>query len=234
MNCAEFDEIVHDLDRPGTPANLDGFDSGEPSLFEGALAHAESCSRCGRLLTEVEGLNFALHAIASAATQRTAPVRVEAALLREFRLQRAQRTGGRQPYRWYAAVAAVAAVALLALGLMRLRRGQPVRNAVVTSVSPLQTGADHARAVALNANTNGAEDAENSEDAGAFYSLPYADDSASLDGGAVIRVAVPRAALASWGLPVSNISGTGPIPADVVVSEDGTPQAIRLVSQTDE
>jgi hypothetical protein len=64
--------------------------------------------------------------------------------------------------------------------------------------------------------------------------LPYADDTASLDGGAVIRVSVPRSALVAWGLPVSGMGSAGPIPADLVVSADGTPQAIRLVSETNE
>ncbi|HKN60813.1 MAG TPA: hypothetical protein VJW93_06530, partial [Candidatus Acidoferrales bacterium] len=69
-----------------------------------------------------------------------------------------------------------------------------------------------------------------SEDGTAFVSLPYADDATSLEGGAVVRVVMPRSALASLGLPVSGAVGTDAIPAELIVSEDGTPQAIRLVS----
>ena len=51
MKCAEFEEILHELDRPGTKGN---------ELREEALIHAESCGNCGVLLTETESLDFAL------------------------------------------------------------------------------------------------------------------------------------------------------------------------------
>ena len=44
MDCSQFEKIVHDLDRPGT----EGF-----ALRESALAHAESCSHCAPLMTDV-------------------------------------------------------------------------------------------------------------------------------------------------------------------------------------
>jgi len=62
--------------------------------------------------------------------------------------------------------------------------------------------------------------------------LPYADDSIALDGGAIVRVELPRATLASFGLPVAEFGDAQRILADLVVSADGTPQAIRLVSQS--
>jgi len=248
MNCSEFDEIVHDLDRPGVPADLDRSAGDGLSQSEAALAHAESCSRCGRVLTEVEGLNFALHSIASHDAPLLAPVRLEATLLREFRRQSvrpiASRVAKRQTFRWYAAVAGVAALALFGLGLARIRMGlnaHRVETAVAPTSAvqsgsvkePLQTGHEVVATKASPTNES-ANDAGELEDANAFYPLPYADDTASFDGGAVIRVSVPRSALASWGLPVSGAGGAGPVPADVIVSEDGTPQAIRLVSQTNE
>jgi hypothetical protein len=72
-----------------------------------------------------------------------------------------------------------------------------------------------------------------SEQATDFFPLPYADDSALLDGGAVIRVAMPRSTLASWGFPVSGAAADR-IPAELVVGADGTPQAIRLVAERNE
>ncbi len=41
MDCAEFQEVLHELDRPGN--------EGE-ALCERALAHAEGCSDCAALL----------------------------------------------------------------------------------------------------------------------------------------------------------------------------------------
>jgi len=57
-----------------------------------------------------------------------------------------------------------------------------------------------------------------------------ADDPAALEGGAIVRVTLPRSALRSFGLPVTESDGTERVFADLLVSEDGTPQAIRLVS----
>ena len=83
--------------------------------------------------------------------------------------------------------------------------------------------------------SEGIEVAENqsndTENATAFVSLPYATDPETLEGGAVVRVLLSRSALASLGLPVANMEATEQIPADIVLSEDGAPQAIRLVSQ---
>ena len=58
MKCAEFEEILHELDRPGTKGN---------ELREEALIHAESCGNCGVLLTETESLDFALKRVANGA-----------------------------------------------------------------------------------------------------------------------------------------------------------------------
>jgi hypothetical protein len=70
----------------------------------------------------------------------------------------------------------------------------------------------------------------NAEYATSFVSLPYADDPATLDGATVVRVMVSRSMLASFGMPVAELGATERIPADIALSEDGVPQAIRLVA----
>lgn len=256
MNCAEFDVVVHELDGPRRVPGLGGSGGEESGRSSAALAHAESCSRCARLLTEVEGLNFALRAIASHDAEIAAPGRVEAALLGQFRARAAaqRRQQARRDwkavarfkaYAWYAAVASAAAILLFALGLMRARVGKvphpPAQSASAAIANPsptiaprpLQVG--HAVVVPKTARGNGpANGADHSQYATAFYPLPYADDAAPLDGGAVIRVDVPRSALAGWGVPVSGISGAGPVAADLVVAADGTPQAIRFLSRAND
>lgn len=226
MNCAEFEEILHDLDRPGTPGL---------SQREAALAHAESCESCGRMLTESEALDFGLHTLALQDAPTQAPLRVEAALLREFR--RESNGGGREANRRYAVVIGIAAVALLVVGLLWARmalitnRSEPMAangtasNGTVSTQASTQPEANSANQAQLNEFATAGEEA--------FVPLPYADDDASLEGGAVIRVDVPRSALASWGLPVSGMAGTERIPAELLVDADGTPQAIRLISEND-
>ena len=45
----------------------------------------------------------------------------------------------------------------------------------------------------------------------------------------VVRVSLPPAALASFGVPVSDAGRDENILADVIVGEDGTPRAVRVV-----
>jgi hypothetical protein len=77
-----------------------------------------------------------------------------------------------------------------------------------------------------------ASEPDEDEYATEFVPVPYADDPAALEGGAIVRVTLPRSALPSFGLPITESDGTDTVFADLVVSEDGTPQAIRLVSDT--
>jgi hypothetical protein len=218
MNCSEFREILHDLDRPGTG----GF-----AARDAAFLHAESCDHCTQLLTQSESLDFALHTLAGQeARQRVSP-RVEQLLLEEFR-QRNLRPA-RRAIPWQIAALGAAAALLLALGLAvrywtAHRPGMIAGNAAnrtenIVNAAPSQEGTEE-------------KQAGDSESATAFVSLPYADDSMADEGGAIIRVVLSRPALASLGLPVADIGATDRIPADIIVSEDGAPQAIRLVQQS--
>ena len=79
-----------------------------------------------------------------------------------------------------------------------------------------------------------AGDSDDTKLAQDFTALPYADDPSMVEGGAVVRVVLSRAALASLGVSTDGIENAEQIPADLVVSPDGTPEAIRLVSQNEE
>lgn len=215
MDCAEFEEVLHDMDRPGT-AGL--------AMRERALAHAEGCGRCGLRMIESEALDFALHTMSVRDEAREASPHVETELLREFRRQRA--TPRMRMARWQVALAGVAAIALLALGLTRARFALGPRQPVTNIGSPSTTNEPYSVV-----NDPQLAELTDAEEGTAFVRLPYADDSASLEGGAVLRVTMPRSALISMGLPISGAAGEQ-IPAELVVSEDGTPQAIRLISQT--
>ena len=50
-----------------------------------------------------------------------------------------------------------------------------------------------------------------------------------LDSGRVVRVQLPRSALARFGLPVNAERAGEPVKADVLLGEDGTARAIRFV-----
>jgi hypothetical protein len=232
MDCAQFQEVLHELDRPGTEG---------ATLCEPALAHAEFCSDCAALLTEVESLDFALRQAAEESAELQAPPRLETLLLQEFRQEKSATAS--RGVRWQLAAFAVAAAVLLALGLSLRRQHLVTPGAVNSAQSSTQAvqATDNSAATTTvpdsnaraSANTSAVQAAasDDAEYATAYMLLPYAYDPSELEGGAVVRVVLPRAALASYGLPVEGMGVADNVTADMVVSQDGTPQAIRLVAQ---
>jgi hypothetical protein len=155
---------------------------------------------------------------------REAPPRVEAALLREFQVSKL--AGSRRRVHGQLAALGAAAAILLALGL-GVQHGIALR----PSAAPAQ-GANVAPDASATPAESAAASSQQDEDeyATEFVPVPYADDPAALEGGAIVRVTLPRSALPSFGLPITESDGTDRVFADLLVSEDGTPQAIRLVS----
>lgn len=62
-----------------------------------------------------------------------------------------------------------------------------------------------------------------------FFALPFSDASLPLAQAAVIRVELPRSALALTGLPVDEDRRNERVDADLVVGADGLARAIRFV-----
>lgn len=227
MNCSEFDAALDDLDRAGMPAMM---------LREAALEHAETCGRCAQRMNDTEALDFAFHQIATQDGDLTAPPRLEAALLHELRVQRVAQS--RPKGNWRMAALATAAAVLLVLGfsLRHLSLNSSGGNIFSHHGQPALTADAQAHGGGTNSTNATTEVAENvstdSEDATGFVSLPYATDPGTLQNGTVVRVELTRAALASMGMPVADVGSLDRIPADIMLSEDGAPQAIRLVSST--
>src|ERR1700693_2392348 len=232
MDCAQFKEIYHELDRPGTSGYR---------FRERALSHAEACPRCGALLTEGEALDFALRNLAEHSAAWEASPRMEANLLRE--LQQVKLAGSRRRIRKQLAILGAAAAVLLALGIGVHQRitsgarttsldaangtGSPAAGTTRDAVAGGSMTPDESTSAA-SASPNQADENEYAEE---FVPVPYADDPAGLEGGAIVRVTLPRSALASFGLPFAESEGTDRVSADLIVSQDGTPQAIRRVTQ---
>ena len=247
MDCAEFRDVLHDLDRPGTRGAAE---------FENAITHAESCGDCGVLLVEEESLDFAVGKVARETARMPGAARVEAALLTEFRKARPGTAviPSRRKMQWQIAALAVAAMVLLSLGTMIYERNlrqstvTPVTNVAnqapptlnttppmaantsSTLTSPAAANGDAGPVAKLPAASSGAQGTEYGTD---YVRLPYADDPAGLEGGSVVRVTLARSALESYGLPAEGLGAGDRVTADMLVSVDGTPEAIRLVAQDD-
>jgi len=147
MKCSEFEEIVHELDRPGTKGN---------GLREEALIHAESCGDCGVLLTETESLDFGLVRVANEANRSAASPRVEAALLQEFR--RAKKTSARRRVQWRMAAIGVVAALFLALGILLQRFYAPSHRLGDTSQPSVAKSADEAARPSTESPRNAVQD----------------------------------------------------------------------------
>ena len=220
IDCGEFEGLVQDLDRPGMVV---------AEVREAALVHAESCSRCAQVLTENEALDFGLQALAAQEARIQISPRVETALLQALRKEQFRAT--RERTWWRVAALSTAAALLLTCGVMLRQHGiasnagVPVAENAASATAPANDAANFDYPViASNVGFDGTEDA-------GFVALPYADDSA-VEEGAVVRVSLSRSALATLGVPVVDATDTEEIPADLVVSADGTPQAIRLLASS--
>lgn len=210
MDCLQFDEILHDLDRSDALPNEDR---------EAALLHAEECPRCAVILSEVESLDGELRALAEHDGEPPNGA-METRLRREFR-----RAGFAPPIlrRWQSlAICGVAAVAILALFLF-LRQPPSGRSGAGTVPDSDASRVDTAQVPQ--------DDSLESEIEAGFIPLPAADPQAPLEDGAIVRVTLPRASLASLGFPVMEDSDSDPVAADLLLAQDGTPQAIRLVAE---
>jgi hypothetical protein len=155
-------------------------------------------------------LTSALRAVAEDEARAGASPAVETRLLAEVRsIAHARRR------RKYAAVYAVAAALALAVSVAAWRTWSPVRQrpaiARLPSVEP-RTGASTGEA--------------------ATDFLPLIFRSVPISHAQIIRLEVPRTALASFGLASTDSfesSSSGTVLADVVVGEDGLARAVRFV-----
>jgi hypothetical protein len=256
MNCLKFREVLHELDRPGTRGAA-AFDNamahaevcGDCGVL---LVEEESL---GFALQKIAQETARMPGSARVETELLKAFRQEAkpALIETIPMRPGMRWG-------IVALGIAAAVLLVLGTLIYQRNlapapNVPATNAVVNpSAKPSDSQAPQAleasaqnpvsnlatSPIAANAASSGvtpnakksatANDAEPTEYATAFVSLPYADDPSALEGGSVVRVTLARSVLESYGLPAEGLGAGDRVTADMIVSEDGTPQAIRLVA----
>ena len=181
-------------------------------------------------------LSEALRGLA-ASSRQGAPAEVGAGLATAFRRHHARRRLFRR-----VSVGAIAACMALAAGLISIhaRHEAPVKEIVKEQPSVVATRAPEA-STAAKAVTSAPRPvakqvkpkAVNSKLAAAsrrqFLALPAYDPAVPADELHVVRVQLPGSALWQMGAPVSPDSGARQFMADFVVSQDGTPYAVRLV-----
>jgi hypothetical protein len=222
MNCEEFRQLAPAMARD---EELD------LATMEAALSHADSCELCDALLNECETLTSQLRALAAHYADESAPARVESRLLAavqqrgepEFRTSRS-----RWPLRRRAA-ALIGVAAALVLAFALSGRPKTLWHAAVVAFAPAGQR-QSAPGTSLEPALSSPEAISGSEEsADSFVPLSGAYDLASLNDDPIVRVVLSDDDLESLGLPVG-AGGDEQVVADLIVANDGTPQAIRVVS----
>ncbi len=228
MNCGEFEALVGDLARGRGP---------EESERRAAAAHARECAGCSSRLVEERELAGLLGLFAASVAGRGAPPRVETALLDAFRSQHASPSARRRSStlpRWAFAAAATLALVMAAAWLLRPR---PVAAPPVVANSPGLAPVPIPAPVAVEApvvhhaaRPRRKRPAHREVAATQFYPLTPVDAGARIQGGTIVRIGMPRTALASFGWPLDPDNSGGAIEAEVVLDGDtGMARAIRFV-----
>lgn len=215
MNCEEFEKSGLDADRD---------ESLSAAERTAAKEHAAGCARCAALQDSWTAGSEELRLYAAATSAAETPARVEMRLRQEFHTKhhamKVRRFAG-----FTSAVLAAAAVlaAFVAwrdwqIAATRKSGGAELVQGVDTP-TPQSQGGD-----AVDQGGAGEDLIASVSD---FTPLPgiVTDD---LSDRPVVRVRMQRASLQAWGLPVNEERAEEWIQVDLLVGDDGQPQAVRL------
>jgi hypothetical protein len=200
MNCRRFNKIVMDLVRHG-------FSSTQESQL--AKEHAASCSKCANKLKQQQALQLLLKTAAGSPDKQVGILPDE---LREAFNTHHQ--DNKPAFSMESKLWAIAAV-LLILGM-----------AGALSFRLNQLGIQSSSSFAKSTTAN--ERNTTSQIATEFFPLMQGEP--SLETMQLIRVRLPRSTLLHVGLPMNESREEEPILADVLVSEEGLPYAIRFIN----
>jgi hypothetical protein len=185
-----------------------------------AAFHAASCPCCAALRDSWESAHLELRSLAQATGGADAPARVEMRLRQQFRTQyhapKARRT---------AVVAAwgLAAAAVVVGAVSWVRWHDNLQNHVAPKPNTPALNASSADQNATEDSQALVADNELSD----FTLLPGVL-ATETDGSAILSVRLQRGALGALGLPVNEDRASEWIQVDLLVGNDGLPQAVRL------
>ena len=226
MKCEEFATMGLDADRDGTM-----------SILERAAAreHANSCSQCAALQHSWRAAGDELHLLAAETHSAQAPARVEMRLRQEYRTRYRTRKAHRAATiaAWALAAAAVVVGAISWNNWRNTLRDSSTRNLQAAqedkNVANKQGASQSASATADPAGNPPLEAlvAENYSDD--FTLLPGSELSESEEA-PIVRVRMQRGTLSAWGLPVNEERADEWIQVELLLGNDGQPQAVRLPS----
>jgi len=212
MTCEEFELAGLDLEtmREDDPAH------------DAAREHLRSCARCAALHENWQTLRADLRAVAAEAQEAEAPARVEMRLRQEFRM-RHKSVKARRAATYSGWALAAAAVIVAAVSWVNWRR----ENGKVSTPSASNSAPGMNISKMTPAGPELGETIVAANDAGEFTLLPGSLPS-MLGDATVVRVQMQRGALGALGLTVNEERAADLIQVDLLVGDDGQPQALRI------
>jgi anti-sigma factor RsiW len=218
MKCEEFEAVGLGLGRQS--AVPDGVDAAERAA---AIEHANSCPRCAALQESWQEARAELRALRAATQDASTPPRVEMRLRQEFRTKHpAVKVRIAATVAAWALAAAVVVVGVVSVRNWRNAERPAAQDATGGKVPAETTEISAADSDAVNVNVLIADN--NADD---FTLLPGSLRQET-DDPSIVRVRLQRSALGALGLPVNEERAGEWIQVDLLVGEDGQPQAVRL------
>jgi len=234
MKCEEFEAIRLDAPRDGALSQVERL---------AAQEHARTCSRCAALEDSWQAARVELRVLADSTAQAETPARVEMRLRQEFRTQH-RTVKARRTVVIAAWALATAALLVGALSWRNWRLNQREHAAAhlktpqtAGNLSSSKESAEANRATSLQRvsgeqQPNAAASARTEtlvadNEMNDFTVLPGVLQ-AEVDDAAIVRVRMQRGTLGALGLPVNEERAGEWIQVDLLVGNDGLPQAVRL------
>ena len=245
MNCQMFSDLAGDIARDQM------MDAGARTQ---ALAHASECLNCADLLKAEQRLTADLRELVSATKDLTASAAVWESLSASFDARGVVHVTT-NPRRWIYAAGAIAAMLLLMFALLPVIRrhrqpanveaSNPTNSTAVRAIQTTKETGTEPRpddlAVSVKQKpqvishrhlpvrqTSTPQASQPKEIATDFIPLTYGDPNVGSDA-QMVRVELPRSAMASFGLPVNMDRADQRVKADVLLGSDGLARAIRFV-----
>jgi len=246
MNCETFEVSLTDLAREAPV---------DPVLRAQLLEHCGSCRRCRARLEAEKALSAAFRL--AAADRVAVPAHIETALLGAYRGRRSAslREVRRFPLR-YAGIAAAILMALAGAAVLtwfyaHSPSGPGVADSSSAEIRPTispapgyapvpappaaktdpRPAARYSDASKSNREPRTAPPRTVSAEGLATDFIPLANSSelSYLESGQLVRVLLPRNAMASYGIPVNQELADRPVTAQVLIGQDGVARAIRFL-----
>jgi hypothetical protein len=215
MNCEQVEAIVLDLGRDVAADSLER---------AAAVAHLSHCPRCAALQESWDAAREELRLLAEETLEARAPARVEMRLRQEFRARHRTVVARRAAVvaAWALAAAAIIVGAVGSWNWQQARRQEAAKQKMAAQNALPESEASAQNLESGNLSTG--------DDSGDFTPLPGTTLDETEEA-AIYHVRMQRGSLGALGLPVNEERAGEWIQVDLLVGNDGLPQAVRLAQE---